>query len=513
MQTKSNPKTVWTDILRTGFARIPQTLPRTAWSHLYEGFDDFTSSLGDAALIADFNSEAKRWQKASGLQQFFGGYFSPYYRDTTNQAGKDQKRILQICEPFYRFVYENGSPLLENEKYRRVLDGMMAALYSTMAGFEPYINALKEIDPKAYRALVPQTGLPPVALRLLSYSADAALATNPHVDKSAITIIADTDDSLENSKLVYCGSSNSDRMLMLSDFKSFDAEAGECVVFLGAALEEAGHPEFKALPHAVQPVISSTPRHSAVFFWLLPGQDMETFNTTVPFEDNLGLARAMKPKKASSSGTGQNQRNDSNFVKQQAAAYDQLLPVYEARHEHCQSIRKKVAEWVLDGLASPASALDVGCGAGAYLELLASHGVDAHGIDISNGMSAAAGTRSGRTVTCGDFRTHGFEREFDLVFAQAVVHLFPKTEVLAVVERLKVLAKKRVYFSTSLTLISSEGWEEKDGVSRYRSRYTKNEFMKIISLATQDGAWRARTFELIDPDSKLWLQVILDRIA
>src|SRR5205085_11535401 len=123
--------------------------------------------------------------------------------------------------------------------------------------------------------------------------------------------------------------------------------------------------------------------------------------------------------------------------------------------------------------------LDVGCGAGAYLALMVQRGLKAEGVDLSESMAKAARERSGAVVPVGDFVKLDFERQFDLVFSQAFVHLFPKKDVLRVVEKMKGLAKKRVYFSTSLRTAPGEGWEEKDGIQRYRSRYTRAEFIEL----------------------------------
>lgn len=203
---------------------------------------------------------------------------------------------------------------------------------------------------------------------------------------------------------------------------------------------------------------------------------------------------------------------DNSFESRQAKAYDNLLPIYEARHEGCQDIRRTVLGRVLAGLSDDATVLDVGCGAGAYLELMVQRGLKAEGVDLSESMAKAARERSGAVVTTGDFLKLNLEGPFDLVFAQAFVHLFPKADALRIIEKLKSLAKKRVYFSTSLRATSGEGWEEKDGVKRYRSRYTQAEFSDLIRASAKVGNWKATSFELVDPEQKRWLQVILDRV-
>lgn len=288
---------LWLHIMQEGFATVPSPLSKTAWNRIYALFDAFVDSVSlDPSAMQAFNDSAKEWQVRSGLSPYFASYFSPYFRDTNHKQGKDQKRIIQMCEPYSRYLDQAKSPLLDNHFYRALLDGLMAALYSTVAAIEPLLGELREDYPDVYNALVPDANLPPVALRLLSYSSDNAFATNPHVDKSAVTVIVDTDDPIEDPKLVYAPPTVIGTCPKLSHFRPVMRAENGAVMFLGAALQQAGYSEFTPLPHAVRPFRSAGLRHSAVFFWLLPHFDMKTFDTTVFVEDDLGLARTMAPK-------------------------------------------------------------------------------------------------------------------------------------------------------------------------------------------------------------------------
>ena len=196
---------------------------------------------------------------------------------------------------------------------------------------------------------------------------------------------------------------------------------------------------------------------------------------------------------------------------QQARAYGELLPVYESRLSILQSVHAVVLDRVLEGMPVGASVLEVGCGAGSSLQLLADRGFRAEGVDISSEMANAAHIRSGCPVHCADFLKFDFPRQYDLVFAQAFVHLFPKALALNVVCRLKSIALKRVFFSTSLAEKSSEGLEKKDGILRYRSRYTSSEFLDLVAASVSDKEWHAEYFDLPDTFGKKWRDVILHR--
>ena len=223
----------------------------------------------------------------------------------------------------------------------------------------------------------------------------------------------------------------------------------------------------------------------------------------------------MKPASASIQselGSGQSDSDSEYYCPtRQCTAYGELADVYETRHELLQPVRNIVLDRVLRGMKKGSTVLEVGCGCGASLALMNERGFDVVGIDFSPVMAASAERLSGCKVKCGDFMTHEFEKQFDLVFAQAFVHLFPKVSVGAVIGRLLGLASFRVFFSTTLNASSTEGWEPKDGVMRYRSRYTKPELLSMLQDISSTGVWTVDHFELMDPLNKNWLDVILTR--
>lgn len=75
---------VWTEILNVGISTITAPLPKSLWNSLYVDFDAFSDSVLEAPDAMDsFNNQAKDWQENSGLKMLYGGYFSPYFRNTS----------------------------------------------------------------------------------------------------------------------------------------------------------------------------------------------------------------------------------------------------------------------------------------------------------------------------------------------------------------------------------------------------------------------------------------------
>ena len=68
----------------------------------------------------------------------------------------------------------------------------------------------------------------------------------------------------------------------------------------------------------------------------------------------------------------------------------------------------------------PSSLLDVGCGNGVFLRVARTNGYDVEGIDISRTAASLASEQGFRAVA-GDFLTHTFDRQFDIITMWDVV--------------------------------------------------------------------------------------------
>ena len=161
--------------------------------------------------------------------------------------------------------------------------------------------------------------------------------------------------------------------------------------------------------------------------------------------------------------------------------------------------------------------LDVGCANGDNLSIMKKMGFNhLSGIDLSSSMIAAAKERTALPLHCMNLFDYQAP-QVDCVFAQAFVHLFPKNELLSVLEKLVSIARKRVYFSTTVHSDSSEGMEPKESIVRYRSRYTADELLGYVTtflnkLNQGNETWNVRYFFLTDCLGKHWINVIFVKI-
>jgi len=77
--------------------------------------------------------------------------------------------------------------------------------------------------------------------------------------------------------------------------------------------------------------------------------------------------------------------------------------------------------------------------------------------------------------------------EFDIIFAGAIIHLFPKNDAQKLLSYIYTWLKPdgTLFINTTINIESEEGYltkhDYKGGIKRYRKKWTETEFEKFIS--------------------------------
>ena len=282
-------------LLETGVSTVAAPVPKVAWRGIYNDLDALTDRVHrQPSLTTRITEAASQWHKNSGLSHHYSEYFKPYYRDYVGQKGRDQKVIFQFCIPFYKYLFENFSNILDIDEYRRVAEGSVSILATCQDQLIPFASLLGTVNTEySSRLLQFNQGLP-VAIRLIKYWPDASYLTNPHVDKTAFTVLLDSSDPADDRCIVVSSKQSMDDV-SLSDFYTPASNADESVVMFGAAGVDSGYSDFWPAPHGVKPPTRPRFRYSAVFFWLLPDSDLSGYSTSIKYDDDLGLSRHLQP--------------------------------------------------------------------------------------------------------------------------------------------------------------------------------------------------------------------------
>lgn len=181
-------------------------------------------------------------------------------------------------------------------------------------------------------------------------------------------------------------------------------------------------------------------------------------------------------------------------------------------------------------------ALDIGCADGSHAFLLAERGYKVTAVDFSSRMIDLARARNTQhlkgprpTFLEGEFLTDRFidatgeaaslDRKFELVVANAFVHLFPKPRDEEVVRRaLDLVASGGLaLFSTTIEDTRDQDFFAKprmDGtaVERWRGHYPKDDFLSLVRDTAGDG-FLVTDLLTTDMRKKPWLTVFARHLA
>lgn len=275
--SSQNQLKILKNLVRNGWIEYPTltSLKATATEQAFEALIDYADRT--PGWVVRFNDAGASWKRGAaenGLAN--SGYFAPYFKNLIGQEHKDQKITYQTCFDFIE--------TMKAQDYPHQLDELDRALLEAASEVVPYMREMVEAMIAFFPAWRPRFfdahGNPRISVRALKYAPDTLAGTNPHVDKSAFTCIMHTsDDPGQQQRLVVCppGANVGD----LDDYARTGETGKRAVAFAGAALNIAGFDLLDAVPHAVLPVLSNSPRYSLVVFWLLQGVDMNPFDTTV----------------------------------------------------------------------------------------------------------------------------------------------------------------------------------------------------------------------------------------
>jgi 2-polyprenyl-3-methyl-5-hydroxy-6-metoxy-1,4-benzoquinol methylase len=205
------------------------------------------------------------------------------------------------------------------------------------------------------------------------------------------------------------------------------------------------------------------------------------------------------------------------ILKNMSTVYDLVADEYQTRASvhfgNTQLWVNRLRPHVTQG----ASVLDIGCGVGLAVSVLASEGFQPTGIDASDEMVRHARARNpNQKIIHADIFSAQLREKYDVVWAEAFVHLFPSMAADRVFAKLLELLKSNgiVILSTTISAEPSEGWTRKsDYVSaptRFRRHWTRQELEAMLESNKLQVVDR---WDSVDPFGKEWMIYIARYIA
>lgn len=114
-----------------------------------------------------------------------------------------------------------------------------------------------------------------------------------------------------------------------------------------------------------------------------------------------------------------------------------------------EAFGEQLLEWIEQNQITVKSSLDLGCGTGVLCEILYANGVEASGMDFSEGMIAIAKERNSEiSYEVADMITYCPEKQFDLVTCtgDALNHIMKLDDIEKIFENVNVYLKDGGYF-------------------------------------------------------------------
>jgi len=195
--------------------------------------------------------------------------------------------------------------------------------------------------------------------------------------------------------------------------------------------------------------------------------------------------------------------------------YNELAEEYEKRAGSLMGLTEDAIDYFSSYIRPGGSVLDIGCGVGVAMSVLAQRGFEVVGIDISPNMAEFAKKRNpGADIIIGDFLETDFNDTYDAILAFAFIHLFPKAEIPKIFGKIRSVLKP----GGVALLSSTESSESKEGMyvkedfgkehRRFRKFWTEQELRGSLA---QSGFKELAIKKFMDPFGKTWMDFVVQK--
>lgn len=278
----NNPKLCINDALQAqGFCELAnKQFLKLDYSNLYNEYDYFinimsnnsevseiiTQSEGDFILIED---QGSRYCSAP-----------PSYRDPNRHAKINNRIYFQFIKEHYELLLVNSSKIFSDDpNLHKFFDALLNVDKMAKHYFENILNDLEKNHPGIKSTMYGKHKELTVITKIVRYHHIDDWHENPHFDKSALTLIWDSDDDNHDSLMV-CSNIHEPRKEALKvphRLYGKEKEVSSTLLIMGLCSGFVGY-DLKPTLHYVRP-IKHEYRHSLISFLLVPDIDTKSFKT------------------------------------------------------------------------------------------------------------------------------------------------------------------------------------------------------------------------------------------
>lgn len=183
----------------------------------------------------------------------------------------------------------------------------------------------------------------------------------------------------------------------------------------------------------------------------------------------------------------------NDYINVNKEAYDKLSQEYKTRGE-IKSGHEETPEYLVNNILKfnlnnkPLSILEIGPGSGEIVSFFEDLGHRTIAVELSEKISIIAKNKSPNSIIINSniLELEFVNDQFDIIYAGALIHLFPKADATMLLEKISKWLKPQglLFINTTICEKSEEGFYTKSDyygeVIRFRNRWTETDFEKFI---------------------------------
>lgn len=266
-----------------GYHVFVASLPcRQLFKPLYDAFDRLYEAItDDPTMIRKWDDAIKDWQGERNNLAFYDRV-PPGFKDREGQEGKRDKAYVQYCLDFAVSKAYRDSGLSHIGEVSKLFGHLEELHFVCVDLFSRAISSVCDSNENAKNRLCYRDRLSPVVFKLIRYNPDAKrFGTDPHYDKSALSLILNSDDQEVSYRVGPYKHTTFRYSELIGPIKypASDLDPNDAVLVSGLCLREIGLDGFNPSPHSVLPITRPTCRHSIVAFYLAPFVNLDFLDT------------------------------------------------------------------------------------------------------------------------------------------------------------------------------------------------------------------------------------------
>lgn len=275
-----------TQMERNGYVVLENILPNKLWfKEVFDLFDIFI----DASNKEDFQELRKTafdFLADNDNESYYCGVPSSF-RNREIRDDKRYKVYLQWCLEFAESELMRKTQIGQKPDTVFLFDKLKTLETICSKIFWKSIDDIGEKYPE-YKAKYSKERALPIIFKLVRYNKRKnKFATDPHYDKSGLSIIVDSDDEKVQWKVGKGKDCLLSDMIAPFEYPNNETDLNHCILFPGLCLEEVDV-NLEPTPHYVMPVTDRMYRHSLIAFLLVPGlKGTEKLDTQAKYNHDI----------------------------------------------------------------------------------------------------------------------------------------------------------------------------------------------------------------------------------